>query len=103
MQIDHEHGPVAREQKKRTKIINRGKSFPHHFSPTPPPEKSDTQANCLTVSLHKLFQFELLVVDEIIKYKLILRALRGDLYHLQRLTWLVERTKQRTTEQCSQP
>ena len=26
----------------------------------------------------------------------------GDLYRLQRLSWLVERTKERTTEQCSQ-
>ena len=25
----------------------------------------------------------------------------GDLHHLQRLTWLVKRTKERTTEQCS--
>ena len=27
----------------------------------------------------------------------------SDLHHLQRLTWLVEKTKERTTEQCSQP
>ena len=27
----------------------------------------------------------------------------GDMHHLQRLTWLIERTKERTTEQCSQP
>ena len=28
---------------------------------------------------------------------------RGDLHHLERLSWLAERTKERTTEQCSQP
>ena len=26
---------------------------------------------------------------------------QAHLYHLHRLTWLVERTKERTTEQCS--
>ena len=28
---------------------------------------------------------------------------KGDRHHLQRLTWLVERTKERTTEKRSQP
>ena len=28
---------------------------------------------------------------------------QADLHHLQRLTWLVKRTKKRTTEQCFQP
>ena len=29
--------------------------------------------------------------------------LKGDMHRLQRLTWLVQRTKERTTEQCLQP
>ena len=37
------------------------------------------------------------------KTKSFIQTFRGDLHHLQRPTWLIERRKERTTEQCSQP